>query len=150
LKTAVIGIGNILLSDEGVGVRIIEELKKLELPEDVRVYDGGTSGIAILNFLDGVEKAIIVDAVRGGGEPGTVYKFGIEEALNRKQMLSLHDIDFVMAYRVSKDILNLTENVIIIGIEPERIEKGLEISEKVEKAIPKALKIILEELGIKN
>jgi len=139
LKTVVIGIGNVLLSDEGAGVRVIEELKKFELPENVQVCDGATSGIAILNFLEDADRVIIVDAVKGGGEPGTVYRFGIEEAKDRKEMLSLHDIDFVMAYKVSKDILGLTDNITIIGIEPEKIQSGLELSEKVEKAVHRAV-----------
>ncbi|MFP3946925.1 MAG: hydrogenase maturation protease, partial [Archaeoglobaceae archaeon] len=75
MKIAVIGIGNILLGDEGVGVRIVEELRKSDLPENVEVHDGATSGIALLNFLVDKDKVIIVDAVKGGEEPGTVYQF---------------------------------------------------------------------------
>ena len=145
-KTVVIGIGNILLGDEGVGVRIVEELKKFEMPEGVEIHDGATSGIAILNFLNNSDKAIIVDAVRGGGEPGTVYRFGIEEAVNKPEMCSLHDIDFIMAYRVSKDILNLTEDITILGIEPYSIENGFELSEPVEKAVPEVINLIMEEI----
>jgi len=150
LKAAVIGIGNILLGDEGVGVRIIEELKKLELPEGVEVHDGATSGIAILNFLEGVDRAIIVDAVKGGGEPGTVYRFKIEEALENNEMISLHDIDFTLAYRVTRDIIDLPEDIVVIGVEPEKIENSLELSEKVSNAIPEVLNKILEELRAYN
>jgi len=150
LKAAVIGIGNILLGDEGVGVRIIEELKKLELPEGVEVHDGATSGIAILNFLEGVDRAIIVDAVKGGGEPGTDYRFKIEEALENNEMISLHDIDFTLAYRVTRDIIDLPEDIVVIGVEPEKIENSLELSEKVSNAIPEVLNKILEELRAYN
>ena len=150
MKAAVIGIGNILLGDEGVGVRIIEELKKLELPEGVEVHDGATSGIAILNFLEGVDRAIIVDAVKGGGEPGTVYRFKIEEALENNEMISLHDIDFTLAYRVTRDIIDLPEDIVVIGVEPEKIENSLELSEKVSNAIPEVLNKILEELRAYN
>lgn len=146
----IIGIGNILLGDEGVGVRIVEELQKFEMPDSVEIHDGATSGIAILNFLNSSNKAIIVDAVRGGGEPGTVYRFNIEEAADRHEMCSLHDIDFVMAYRVSKDILNLTEDVTILGIEPYTVENGFELSEQVEKAVPEVINLIMEEIkGLK-
>jgi hydrogenase maturation protease len=148
LKTAVVGIGNILLGDEGVGVQVVEELKKLELPEGIEVYDGATSGIAILNFLEGVDRAIIVDAVKGGGAPGTVYRFRLGDVLDSNDVVSLHDIDFTLAYRVTRDILDLPEDIIVIGIEPERIENSLELSEKVKKVIPEVLNKILEELSI--
>ena len=78
-KVVVIGIGNILLSDEGVGIRVVEELRKRELPEGVELHDGATLGLTLLNFLDGADKAIIVDAVKAGGNPGDVYCFHFKE-----------------------------------------------------------------------
>lgn len=147
-KVAVIGIGNILLGDDGVGVRVVEELRKRKLPENVKIYDGATSGLRIINFLVDVDKGIIVDAVRGGKSPGNIYRFPIEEALNKPSIISLHDIDFVFAYKVSRDVLGLTRDITIIGIEPERIERGLELSEKVKKAVPEAVKLILKELSL--
>ncbi|MFP3909707.1 MAG: hydrogenase maturation protease [Archaeoglobaceae archaeon] len=142
MKIAVIGIGNILLGDEGVGVRIVEELRKRDLPENVEVHDGATSGIALLNFLVDKDKVIIVDAVKGGEEPGTVYQFSINEALERSEMVSLHDIDFVMAYQTSKEIMELTDNITVIGIEPKVIDNGLELSKEVEKAIPHVIELV--------
>lgn len=146
MKIAVIGIGNILLGDEGVGVRIVEELRKGDLPENVEVHDGATSGIALLNFLEDKDKAIIVDAVRGGEEPGSIYQFSIDEALEKSEMISLHDIDFVMAYQTSKDILELTDDITVIGIEPKKIESGIELSREIENAIPQAVGLVKQNL----
>jgi hydrogenase maturation protease len=145
LRIAVVGIGNLLLSDEGVGVRVIEELRKKKLPKNVKLYDGATLGLAILNFLD-VDKAIVVDAVKGGGEPGTIYCFSADEVLNKdkdKGMISLHDLDFISAIRIG--VFDLPK-IIIVGIEPEKIEEGLELSERVKKAIPKAVELILKSI----
>lgn len=146
MKIAVIGIGNILLGDEGVGVRIVEELRKRDLPENVEVHDGATSGIALLNFLEDKDKAIIVDAVKGGGEPGTVYQFSISEALQKSELVSLHDIDFVTAYQTSKDILGLTDDITVIGIEPKVIDDGLELSQEIKDAIPQAIELVHQNL----
>ncbi len=147
-RIVIVGLGNILLSDEGVGVRIIEELRKLNLPENVKIYEGGVLGLFILNFFKDADKAIVVDAVRAGGKPGDIYCFSIEEVLNSddhsKRIISLHDLDFVYALKMCKGILDLPEDIIVVGIEPEKIEEGLELSASVKKAIPKAIDLILK------
>ncbi len=153
-RTVILGIGNILLSDEGVGVRIVEELKKLDLPKKVEIYDGATLGLPLLNFLDGCKKAVIVDAVLGGGKPGEVYRFSLYDVLEKseskqdlKNIVSMHDIDFVTAFKIGKDFLNLPEEIIVIGVEPASFEEGLELSEDVKRAIPKAIEMILKEIN---
>ncbi|AGK62201.1 hydrogenase maturation protease [Archaeoglobus sulfaticallidus PM70-1] len=148
MRVVVLGIGNILLRDEGVGVRVVEELRKLELPDYVEVYDGATLGIALLNLLSDSDKAVIVDAVFGGGKPGDIYRFSLYEILDTplKNLISAHDIDFVTAFKMGKDLLNLPQNIVVVGIEPKTIEEGMELSDEVKKAIPKAIEIILEEI----
>ena len=70
------GAGNILMRDDGIGVRAIERLKELGgLPEEIDVIDAGTATLDALPLLDGVERLIIIDAVKGGGTPGTIYRF---------------------------------------------------------------------------
>ncbi|MFW6185719.1 MAG: hydrogenase maturation protease, partial [Halobacteriota archaeon] len=69
-------------------------------------------------------------------------QFSINEALERSEMVSLHDIDFVMAYQTSKEIMELTDNITVIGIEPKVIDNGLELSKEVEKAIPHVIELV--------
>ncbi len=64
-----------LLSDEGVGVHVANELAKMELPPDVSVVEGGTDGFRLLNVITEADRLIIVDAVKGGAEPGSIYRF---------------------------------------------------------------------------
>ena len=95
MKIAVLGVGNVLLSDEGLGVRVVEEIRKrYSLPEEVLLIDGGTLGIDLLYFLEGVERLLVVDAVLGGLPPGSLYKFKGEEVLTyfKSRKLSAHDI----------------------------------------------------------
>ena len=90
----VLGVGNLVLTDEGVGVHVAQRLQKMDLPSHVEVLDGGTSGFDLLDDIEGRKKVVVVDTVKGGGPPGTIYRMtteDIEEA--PKSRLSLHDID---------------------------------------------------------
>ena len=142
-KIVVVGIGNLLLGDEGFGIRVVEELRKLKLPENVEVHDGGTLGLQILNFLDNADFAIIVDVVKAKGKPGQLFVFEINDAKS-KPMLSMHDLDLVKAVEIGKFAYNLPEKIVVVGVEPEKIKESLELSEEVRKAIPKAVSKVLE------
>ncbi|MBO8181857.1 MAG: hydrogenase maturation protease [Archaeoglobus sp.] len=151
-RVLVLGIGNILLRDEGVGVRVAEELKNLDLPEDVEVIDGGTLGLSLLNFFESYEKVVIIDAVKGGKKPGTIYKFDLTEYLDNISypfsLSSMHDIDFVYTMKqIGREFYKLPEKMIVIGIEPEEVEAGLELSDRLKKKIPEVVKLVLEEIN---
>lgn len=148
-SVVVVGIGNILLRDEGIGVRVIEELKKFKLPKNVEAHDCGTSGIGILNLLDRFDKAIIVDAVQCGERPGTIYRFNLDEIKTKSKtgkMTSLHDLDFITALEIGRKTSNLPAEIVVIGVEPKVIEPGLEPSPEVRKAIPEVIHAILKEI----
>ena len=70
----VLGVGNILLRDEGIGVRVVEAMQKLDLPPEVELFDGATAGMDLLNVLADRRKVIVIDAIEGDYEPGTVLR----------------------------------------------------------------------------
>jgi len=151
-KIAVIGIGNLLLRDEGVGVHVVNELLGLQLPDNVEVYDCGTGGLSILDLLDGFDKAIIVDAVRCGEEPGTIHRLRLDEkgtANSLAKIISLHELDFFAALKIGWEAYKLPGEIIMIGVEPKAIELGLNLSPEVEKSIPKVVHLIFEEIRSK-
>ena len=78
-RIAVVGVGNILMGDEGIGVKVVEELRKERLPEGVELFDGGTAFHVLVDDLIDFDKLIIVDAVLGGESPGTIYRFEFGE-----------------------------------------------------------------------
>ncbi|HAP67189.1 MAG TPA: hydrogenase HupD, partial [Nitrospinae bacterium] len=79
-KILILGIGNILLKDEGVGVKVIERLKRdYKFPSNIELIDGGTAGFGLIDLLEGAEHLIIVDAVQGNDEPGSIYRFKFED-----------------------------------------------------------------------
>lgn len=149
-KIAIIGVGNILLGDEGIGVHVVRELENARLPKNVEVYDCGVSGMKILNILEGFDKAIIIDAVKAGGKPGEIYRFALEEALTGDiRMTSLHELDLITAIKIAKltNAYKLPKEVVVIGVEPKSLEESLELSPEVKKAIPEVIKLVFKEIS---
>jgi len=149
-RIAVIGVGNILLGDEGAGVAVIDELDRRGRAgpgnESVELIDAGTAFLAIVHDLKNFDKLIIVDTVRGGKPPGTVYRFGMNDVRNEDMLISLHDIGVVDSIRLERLVGRVPEDIIFYGIEPERIEPSLELSPAVGERIGYAADRIQEEI----
>jgi hydrogenase maturation protease len=146
LNVLVLGIGNSLRSDDGVGVSVIEALRKENLKDTTEVREG-ISGLDILSAMIGFDKVIIVDAILSGGEPGTIYKLSLNDLDNRKTLhaFSSHDVDFLAMLEYGKDLFpeKISEDIIIIAIEAKDITTISEkCTPKVEKAIPEVVHLI--------
>jgi hydrogenase maturation protease len=152
MKKLVLGIGNVLLRDEGVGCHVAHALEGIPLP-DVKVMDGGTCP-DVLQLREGADKLVIVDAVKGGGTPGQIYRFHPEDiALEQKPLLSLHDMNLIDSLKLMQlwhpDKIGIGETV-IIGVEPKEIGWGLELSPELEKRMSRIIDAILSELNNTN
>lgn len=152
-RILILGLGNILFSDEGVGIRVVERLQELyEFPENVSIMDGGVLGLSLLGLLAEVDHLIVVDAVKSRKEPGTLYRLMGEDVPKRfLAKRSLHEVDFLEVLTACQVLEKLPETV-ILGIEPLDMESlGTEltpsIQEKVGDLVGMALKE-LEALGI--
>jgi hydrogenase maturation protease len=141
----VLGIGNILLRDEGIGCHVAHALEEIPL-SDVKIIDGGTCP-DVLQFVEDTDKLVIVDAVEGGGTPGQIYRFQLEDiTLEQKPFLSLHDVgsvDNLMLMHFWHDI----GEVVIIGVEPKEINWGLELSPELQEKMSQIIDTILSELN---
>jgi len=141
----VVGIGNVLLRDEGIGCHVVGALEGIPLP-DVQVIDGGTCP-DVLQLLEDVDKLVIVDAARGGGMPGQIYRFRPEDVtLEQKPLLSLHDMSLIDSLKLMQVRHNVGDAV-IIGVEPKEINCGLELSPELQERIPQIIDAILSELN---
>jgi hydrogenase maturation protease len=141
----VLGIGNILLKDEGVGCHVAHALEQMSLP-DVEVIEGGTCADAV-QLLEDVDKLIIVDAVKGGGMPGQIYRFHLDDVtVEQKLLLSLHDMSLLDALILMKLGRNVGEAV-IIGVEPRELDWGLELSPQLKGRMPRIIDAVLSELN---
>jgi hydrogenase maturation protease len=144
----VLGIGNALLKDEGIGCHVANALADIPLP-DVRIIDGGTCP-DLWQFIGDTDKLVIVDAVKGGGTPGQIYRFHSDDiTLQEKPLLSVHDMDFVDNLRLMRLWHNISETV-IIGVEPKEINWGLELSPELQRKMPQIIDTVLSELNNTN
>ncbi len=144
----VLGIGNTLLKDEGIGCHVAHALEAISLP-DVQILDGGTCP-DLLQFLEDTDKLIIVDAVEGGGTPGQIYRFHLEDiTLEKKPLLSLHDTSLVDDLILTQPWHKINETI-IIGVEPKEINWGLELSPELQEKMPHIIDAILSELNNTN
>ncbi|MCU0588833.1 MAG: HyaD/HybD family hydrogenase maturation endopeptidase [Syntrophobacteraceae bacterium] len=148
LRILVLGVGNILLHDEGIGVRVIEELQAwYEFSDNVQFYDGGTLGLRLLDPIAGADRLIVVDAVQNGEPPGTLYRLDAED-LNRRVTFknSLHQLDLVETLAYAEVLGNRPETV-IVGIEPADISPwGLELTEIVRSRMADLCDCVLAEI----
>lgn len=148
-KTLVLGVGNILLSDDGVGVHTIRRLQEIaQLPEEVQVLDGGTKGMDLLQYMEGSKYLVIVDAVETGGPPGTLRRItGDQVPAYLAPKISPHEIglpDMLFAAKL-RDIY--PEEVVVWGVQPATTEVGLELSPPVAAQVDALVEKVLEELA---
>jgi hydrogenase maturation protease len=148
----VVGIGNVLLRDEGIGCHVVHALEEIPL-HNVEIIDGGTCP-DVLQLLEDADKLVIVDAVEGGGTPGQIYRFHLEDiTLEQKPFLSLHDVGLVDSLMLMQlwhpDFIGIGEAV-IIGVEPREINWGLELSPELKEKMPQIIDAILSELNNTN
>jgi len=147
LKIVILGVGNLLLSDEGVGVHVANELIKRQLPPGVKVIEGGTDGFRLLNIITEADRLIVIDAVKGGGPPGSIYRFDIDEVQNCPSgfKTSVHQIGILEVINLS-GLIGKTPHTTVIGIEPKSLEMSMELSPEIEEKIPRIIELVLEEL----
>lgn len=144
--TVVLGIGNLLLKDEGVGIHVASRMMKMHLPRNVEVVDGATATWDVVSLADGADRLIIVDAVRGGEAPGTIYRLSPDDiTMSEEKPLSLHQIDLLQMLDVCA-LIGRKPLTVIIGVEPKEINFGMELSPEVEEIVPQIIELILEEI----
>ena len=146
-RTLVLGIGNLLLSDEGVGVHVARELMGMELPPGVSVVEGGTAGLNLLHLIRDADRLVVIDAVQGEGDPATFYRFDMDEIQDNERGLitSVHSF----GVREVLDLCALTGKVpqaTVIGVEPKSMEIGTELSNEVKSKVPLLLSMVLQEI----
>jgi len=148
-RTLILGVGNLLLSDEGVGLRVVEKLAaSYELPEGVQTLDGGTLGLDLLYYLEGVENLLIIDAVEMGKEPGALLRLeGDEVPAFLSVKISPHQIgipDMLFAAKL-KDLY--PRNVVLWGVQPGTLDVGLELSPPIAAQVDVLVEKAVEELA---
>jgi hydrogenase maturation protease len=146
-KRLVLGVGNLLLSDEGVGIHAVQALHGSgRLPEDVEVVDGATAGLGLLYYIEGVERLVIVDAMETGAEPGTLRRLTGDQLRTYLSMkVSPHEItltDFLATAKL-RDLY--PREVVVWGVQPGSLEVGVELSPAVAASFETLLNCVVAE-----
>ena len=149
MSVAVVGLGNLILSDEGVGVHVVRRLAEAyDFPDDVVLIDGGTSAIDLLDQLVEAEHIIFIDAAQTGGPPGSIVALeGARLPVWFRERMSPHQIGLADLLATLSLLDHTPESVTLIGIEPQSMELGTELTPDVEAAAGEALRKVLEKLA---
>ena len=128
--TLVLGLGNILLADEGVGVRVVERLQELYIfPEETQVMDGGTLGLDLLPYVEDTDRLLVVDAVDMRTEPGTLVRIANEEVPTFLSIkVSPHQMGLADILSAARLLGHFPEDLVLWGVQPGVIKATLELS----------------------
>lgn len=144
----VMGVGNILLTDEGFGVHVINFLEaQYDFSSEVQLLDGGTMGMELLHYIGDAEYLLLIDAINGGESPGTVYNFK-HEAIETyfSECISVHEVGIQDILRIRYMQNEPFKDVAVIGVEPKSLEIGLTLTPVVEAAVPQVVQAVVEQL----
>ena len=147
-QIVVLGVGNILFMDEGIGVRVVEALEaQYTFAENVKLVDGGVLGMSLLAVVSDADHLIVVDAVKNGGKPGSLYRLEGEEI--PKRILgknSLHQVDLLETLTLCQ-VFEKVPETIILGVEPEDIETlCIELTDTIKEKLTPLSNMVLVEL----
>jgi len=146
----VVGVGNVLMSDEGIGVVLFRRLlEKAGHFTGIDFLEAGSALMPIVHAIEGRKKAVILDCALMGEEPGTLRRFNPEHVRSVKDLpgLSLHEGDVMGALALSDSLGEIPNEIVIFGVEPLSVEIGSDLSEALQARLPEYDEAILRELA---
>lgn len=149
-KTLILGVGNYLMSDDGLSVHVLERLQADNLiPDNIQMIDGGTCGLDLLQYLEGVSNLIIIDAIKTrNGIPGSIIRLeGDKVPAYLSLKISPHDIGLpdLLATAKLRDLY--PEKIVVFGIQPASLELGVELSPEVASKVDELIELIQREVN---
>ncbi|NLI48471.1 MAG: hydrogenase maturation protease [Acidobacteria bacterium] len=147
MRIRVIGVGNLLLGDEGVGVHAIRTLEQVGVPPRVELIDGGTAGLGLIGYLEDVDKVIFIDAADMGQSPGTFRRFQSDEVriLSAERGLSLHEIGLFNVLGLARQTGIWPPELVIFGVQPATLGHTVELSDVCAAVLPALVAAIQAE-----
>lgn len=148
-QTLLLGLGNILLGDEGIGIRALERLQaQYQLPETVQLLDGGVMGLELLTYVEDAEALLAIDAVQTGQMPGTLVRLEGEEIPATLAMkLSMHQVNFQEVLAVSHLRGKAPPRLVVWGMEPAVLEPTVALSEAIANQLDQLVQAVVTELS---
>lgn len=150
MNILVLGVGNLLLSDEGAGVRVVEEFGRRYRPAGgVELLDGGTAGIELLHYVQNRDAVIIIDVVRTGKPAGTIVRLeGDAVPVLFQSKISPHQLGLSDLLAAAQLTDSMPERLVLLGIEPKSLATGLELSQEVRAGVAALTTMVADELAL--
>jgi len=143
----VLGIGNILLRDEGIGVHVVEALREYLLPESIELVDGGTTGADLLDVISDRRKVVVIDAMNADLEPGSLLRLSLDDLVaGQSAAVSLHEIGLVETFTMARHLRSAPDEVVVIGVKPKEIRPSTQLSPELAAIVPVIVKQVIAEL----
>lgn len=149
-KLLVLGIGNLLKKDDGIGVHVIQYLQdnNIHMPDNVDLLDGGIAGFDLIQHMMHYDRIIIIDALKIQDKPGSIYKFNAKHLIVKSPNVSLHELGIAEVLELLK-IKGASPEVEVIGVVPEDIDSlDMTLSPSIEESIPKVVDLILDSVTV--
>lgn len=145
----VLGIGNVLRSDDGVGIHAIHAFEAEQIPEGVTIEDGGTGGFSLLDIIQGYDKIIVIDAMELGAPAGTVRELTVDDLSSIKSRLNegTHGFNLSDMRALCETLNGVSPEITLIGVQPGTIDFSEHLSPEVEKSIARIRQIVLTEIS---
>lgn len=146
-KIMVMGVGNVLLSDEGLGVQFLQELNNAHLPDNVELLEGGTAGIELIHLIAEVNFLIIIDAIDAKAESGAIFRFQPEEIqiFPDQYEVSFHQVG-ILEVLSTANILGKAPQTLIFGVQPKYLDWGMDLSPEIKAVFPRLKDLVLKEI----
>jgi hydrogenase maturation protease len=142
----VLGIGNILLRDDGLGVRAVEAMRQMDLPQEIELVDGGTAGANLLDIMCDRQKVIVVDAMDAGAAPGTIVRMTLEDLASRRApVFSSHEFSLLETVAMAQHLSAAPAELVLIGVQPQEWSAGDRLTPAIQSALPQVIEKVLNE-----
>ncbi len=146
-KTVIIGIGNTLRNDDGVGPYILDKLREKNLPKDIRLVNLESATVDILNAIEGFSKVIIIDSMNFQSKVGKIHEFKLDDLADNKKSFNLHNIDFKSLFLTAKKINRSPDELKFYCIEIKDTNYEQKLSAEVKKSGDILIKMLLDEVS---
>ncbi len=146
-KVLILGVGNLLLTDDGFGVHLINSLRDTVFPDSITLLEAGTVSHQLIPLFREVDHLIVIDAVQAGDTPGSLFRFSPDElTFKSEQMMSLHQISLIDVLRMA-ELTGGKPRTVVIGVQPKDVTSwSLEMSPELKAVVPRVKELVLEEL----
>lgn len=144
METVILGLGNELLGDEGVGVHALRRLQQEKLPGSIKVIEVGTAILDALPHFEQADRIIVMDAMKSDGPPGTVYRVPLDQCSGSACIASMHGFDIFRVLALAER--HVPPPVTVFGVEPQSLGWSMDLSPQVAESMPYLIEAVLNEI----